>query len=129
LSDVEIFSKEQWEIINKRFNFLPPKEAFLFGSYLGDKLVAYAQVEIRGGIVEVRDLLVKDDMTSRGIGGELLSYVEKWAKDNGCRKSVVKTASTYDRSVNFYKKNGYKKDAVLPDYYYGCDWYYMSKEL
>jgi len=129
-ADVEEFAKEQWLINDKKFNFLPQRETFYFGSYLNEELIAYAQTEIRGGIAETRSLLVKDGLQGKGVGTQLLSYVENWAKmEKNCIKSVIKTSSAWPKSVYFYEKLGYKKDAVLPKYYYGVDWYYMSKGL
>ncbi len=129
-TDTEEFAKEQWLINDKKFNFLPQRETFYFGAYLNDKIVAYAQTEIRGGIAETRSLLVKDGLQGEGIGTKLLTYVENWAKaEKDCIKSVIKTSSAWPKSVSFYEKLGYKKDAVLLKYYYGVDWYYMSKNL
>lgn len=129
-SETEDFSKKQWPIIDKKYNFLPARETFYFGVYSDGELVAYAGTEIRGGVSETRALLVRDDLTGNGIGTKLLSYVENWAKkEKNCVKSVVKTSSAWSKSVYFYEKMGYTKDAVLPEYYYGVDWYYMSKKL
>jgi GNAT superfamily N-acetyltransferase len=127
-ADVEEFSKEQWDIINRKYNFAP-RETFLFGAYANNELAGYAKTELRGGIAETRDLLIKDNLTDHGIGTQLLNYVEGWAIRNKCKKSIIKTSSVWEKSVRFYEKNGYKKDATLPKYYYGVDWYYMSKDL
>ncbi len=128
--NTENFANEQWAINDKKFNFLPPRKTFYFASYSGGEIIAYAQTEIRGGIAETRSLLVKDGLQGGGVGTKLLGYVENWAKtEKNCVKSVIKTSSFWKKTVNFYKKMGYKKDAVLPKYYYGVDWYYMSKKL
>ena len=128
--DTEAFAKEQWATINKKYDFLPAMETFYFGVYSGEELLAYAQTEIRGGVAETRSLLVKDGLTGNGIGTKLISFIENWAKkEKQCVKLIVKTSSGWPKSVNFYIKNGYKKDAVLPKYYFGIDWYYMSNDL
>jgi len=127
--DTENFANEQWAINDKKFSFLPPKKTFYFASYSGGEIIGYAQTEIRGGIAETRSLLVKNNLQGEGIGTRLLSYVENWAKTENCVKSVIKTSSAWPKTVRFYEKMGYKKDAVLPKYYYGVDWYYMSKKL
>ena len=128
-SDVEEFSNTQWDIVNKRYNFLPSRKTFFFGVYLKEELISQAKVELRGGCVETRDLLVKDGLYGNGIGGKFLKYIELFGKNNNCTKSLIKTCSVWEKSVNFYKKNDYKIDAVLPNYYYDRDWYYMSKKL
>ena len=86
-------------------------------------------MNLRGGITEIKDVLIKDNCTGKGAGTELLKYIEKWAKEKYCRKVILKVPSVYKKSVKFYKNNGFKIDATLPKYYYGCDWYYMSKGL
>ncbi len=126
----ESFGNKQWAINDKKFNFLPSRKTFYFASYSGKEIIAYAQVEIRGGIAEIRSLLVKDGLRGSGVGTQLFSHVEAWAKiKKNCVKSVVKTSSAWPKTIHFYKKMGYKKDAVLPKYYYGVDWYYLSKNL
>jgi ribosomal-protein-alanine N-acetyltransferase len=128
--DTEAFANEQWLINDKKYNFLPQRETFYLGVYSDEKLIAYAQTEIRGGIAETRSLLVKDGLQGQGIGTQLLGYVENWAKqEKKCRKSVIKTSSGWPKTVHFYEKIGYKKDATLANYYYGVNWYFMSKEL
>jgi len=129
-ADTEEFAKEQWLINDKKFNFLPQRETFYFGVYKNEEIIAYTQTEIRGGVAETMSLLVKDGLQGEGVGTKLLSHVEGWAKsDKKCNKSVIKTSSAWPKSVHFYEKLGYKKDAVLPKYYYGVNWYYMSKDL
>jgi len=129
-SEVDDFAKEQWLINDKKFNFLPQRETFYFAVYKDGQITGYAQTEIRGGVVETRSLLVKDNLQGNGIGTKLLTHVEKWAKtEKACNKSIIKTSAAWPKSVHFYEKLGYKKDAVLPKYYYGVDWYYMSKKL
>jgi len=128
--DTGAFANEQWPINDKKYNFLPQRETFYFGVYSGGEIIAYAQTEIRGGIAETRSLLVKDGLQGQGIGTKLLQHVENWAKqEKKCRKSVVKTSSGWPKTVHFYEKLGYAKDATLSDYYYGVDWYFMSKQL
>lgn len=126
---IKNFAKTQWAIVNKRFGFLPAKKTFFFAIYYEKKLIGYAKVDIRGGLAEVRDLLIHDKFTGKGIGSKAIDYIEKWARKNKCRKVVIKTASRFTKTVNFYKKHNYRIDAILPNYYYGCDWYYMVKEL
>lgn len=129
-SDTENFSKEQWAINDKKYNFLPQRETFYFGVYSNNEIIAYAQTEIKGGIAETKSLLVKNGLTGKGVGTGLLTYVESWAKkEKKCIKSVIKTCTSWPKTVHFYEKMGYEKDVVLPKYYYGVDWCYMSKDL
>ena len=128
-SDISDFANEQWGIVNEKYNLLPPKKTIFWGIYLDNKLVGYAKVDIRGGLMEIRDLLIEDGLTGKGVGSGLIKHIEIWGKENKCKKSVLKVSSVYEKSIRFYEKNGYKKDVCLKNYYYGYDWYYMSKEL
>lgn len=127
--DVDNFAEKEWSIINEKYGLLPSKETFFFGAYSNNKLAGYARVELRGGVTEIRDILVKDELTGDGIGSELVNYIEKWAVKNKCKKVVLKAPSVFGKTIKFYKNKGYKKDATLPKYYYGHNWYYMSKKL
>ncbi len=123
------FANKEWDIVNKKHNLLPPKENYYFGVYQDNSLIAYAKIEVRDKTVEIRDILVKDDLTGRGIGTKLLNHIEEWGKVKDCNKVVLKVPSVYDKTIKFYIKQCYSKDATLLKYYYGCDWYYMSKKL
>jgi ribosomal protein S18 acetylase RimI-like enzyme len=56
---------------------------------------------------------------ARGLGGELLRYVEGDVRDQGGRILLIETSSLphYELTRRFYVKHGYDKVAVLPDYY------------
>lgn len=127
--EIKNFAKKEWAVINKRFNFIPFRKTFFFATYLDKKLVGYAKVHIMGGLAEIAHIIIKDEMTDLGIGSKIMSFIETWAKKKNCRKIVLETAEKYKKTIKFYKKHGYKIDAVLPNYYYGCDWYYMSKDI
>ncbi len=129
-SKVKEFGDKQWKVVNRRFGLLPAKKTFFFVAYSKKKIVGYTKIEIiRGGLLEIRDLLVHDKFTGKGIGSEIIEYIEKWAKKNRCKKAVLKVPSVYKESIKFYKKHGYRKDVTLSNYYYDYDWYYMTKSL
>lgn len=129
ITDINKFAKEQWKIVNKKYCLLPPKKIFFFGVFSRNKLLAYAKIELRGGVMEIRDILVKNELTNNGIGSELIDYIEKWAIKNKCKKVVLKVPSVFIKTIKFYRNKRYKKDVVLSKYYYGHDWHYMSKDL
>jgi GNAT superfamily N-acetyltransferase len=127
--DVKSFSKKEWAIVNRRFNFIPFKRVFFFGIFEKNKLQGYAKIDLMGGITEIRHLIIRNKNTNMGFGSRLITYIENWAKKKKCRKLVLKTASPYKKTIKFYKEHGFNIDAILHKYYYDCDWYYMIKNL
>jgi ribosomal protein S18 acetylase RimI-like enzyme len=55
----------------------------------------------------------------RGVGPKLLRAVEEVVKNEGGRLVVIETSSRpdYARARRFYERSGYKKTAVLDDFY------------
>lgn len=55
----------------------------------------------------------------RGIGGQLLAFVERDIRDRGGRLLLIETSSTphYEPTRRFYFKNGYSLAATIPDFY------------
>jgi GNAT superfamily N-acetyltransferase len=65
-------------------------------------------------------IAVRKDIQARGIGTELLRYVEKDVREqHQGRVLFIETGSLphYEKTRRFYIKNNYEKHAVLKDYY------------
>lgn len=62
---------------------------------------------------------VHKDYRNQGIAQALLNEMEKFVKGNGGRYIHVLTCDidSYAPARNFYEKNGYKRVAVIPNYY------------
>ena len=58
----------------------------------------------RGEIIE---LIVTKKTRCKGIGKELMKYMEKYFKDNNCEYVLVDVFAYNDIGINFYQKNGY----------------------
>ncbi len=56
---------------------------------------------------------------ARGVGSELLRYVEEDIRRAGGRQLLIETSSLphYELTRRFYLKHGYEKACVQPDYY------------
>lgn len=66
---------------------------------------------INEDVAEVKRMFSKDK--SKGVGGEILSYLEKEAYNMGYSKIWLETRIINERAVEFYKKRGYHQ---IPNY-------------
>jgi ribosomal protein S18 acetylase RimI-like enzyme len=64
-------------------------------------------------------IAVSRQTQARGLGSELLRFVEDDIRQLGGRLLVIETSSTppYDPTRRFYLKHGYDQSATLPDFY------------
>lgn len=66
---------------------------------------------VRGKHIYVDDLISSESVRSKGLGSELLKYVEGVAKELNCTTLRLCTGIENDRGVKFYEKNGWTKRA------------------
>lgn len=73
----------------------------------------------RGYEMDSDYLAVHKNYRLKGIANNLLKEVEKYVKNKNGRYLHILTCNipSYIPANNFYKKNGYKKVAEIPDYY------------
>jgi ribosomal protein S18 acetylase RimI-like enzyme len=64
-------------------------------------------------------IVVRTDLRGRGVGANLLKFVEADAYECGARVLFVETSSLphYDPTRRFYLKHGYHEEARLRDFY------------
>lgn len=55
----------------------------------------------------ISDLVVADGMDGKGIGGHLLAFAERWAKDHGCRHLTLGVFPGNARAIALYERNGF----------------------
>ncbi|WP_206203837.1 GNAT family N-acetyltransferase [Thermococcus sp. 21S9] len=66
-------------------------------------------------------MAVRRELRGKGIGTELLHFVEKWAKERDFELLVVKTSGDlsykpYDETRRFYERRGFVKIALIEPY-------------
>ena len=66
---------------------------------------------------EIYWIAVKKQEQGKGIGGKMVTFIEKYARKLGFRKVCVYTGKVMKEAQNFYRKFGYKKVNEFPDYY------------
>ncbi len=72
-------------------------------------------------------LWVRPDWRRRGIGGGLVTFMERAATKRGAHAAHV---NTFDfQALDFYKRLGYSVFGQLPNYPMGHDLYYLTKRL
>lgn len=108
---------EMKKYIIKRFN---KKRELFFGYKETNKLVGYITlIPYFPGYkhCEVYWLAVKKKFQKRGIGKELMKFIEKYAKKNRFRKVCLYTGEEMKEAQKFYEKIGYKFVNKFPEYY------------
>ena len=50
---------------------------------------------------------IKPEMTGKGVGRNMLSLIENYAKQNGIKKLVVDISDENEKSIAFHKKQGF----------------------
>jgi len=64
-------------------------------------------------------IAVNPQVQSKGIGSELIKYIEKHIKENGGKLILIETSGkpSYEKERNFYEKNLYIKITEIKDFY------------
>ncbi|WP_179413314.1 GNAT family N-acetyltransferase [Mucilaginibacter sp. E4BP6] len=58
--------------------------------------------------VEIKRMYVDPDLRGRGIASTILNELEKWAKENGFKYTVLETGLKLDDANALYRKQGYE---------------------
>ncbi len=71
--------------------------------------------------LEILWLAVRRELRGKGIGTEMLRFVERWAEERNFEILVVKTSGDlsykpYDETRRFYEKNGFVRIALIDPY-------------
>ncbi|MBW1299014.1 GNAT family N-acetyltransferase [Aquimarina litoralis] len=71
------------------------------------------------GTYNLYAIAVRKDQQGKGIGKEMMEYIENELKENKCRILIVETSGKPDFALTreFYLKCNYTKQAVIPEFY------------
>ena len=75
--------------------------------------------------IEIEYIIVSEVYRKKGIGSKLLLEIEKENINN----ITLEVRESNMAAINFYKKNGYKIEAIRKNYYGNEDGYLMMKEI
>lgn len=113
-----------------RFNYQITKETFKNPFF---KSLVYVDKCIKGIIIydllydriEIEYIIVDNYYRKRGIGTILLKEIEK----SNVNSISLEVRESNKSAIEFYKKNGYKIEAIRKNYYTDENGYLMLKEL
>lgn len=88
------------------FTFVATQDNEVVGM-IGTRLIHY--YEGNGVTVQISIVVVKEDFQGKGIGNELLGFIENWAKEKGANSLYLTSGIKPERikAHEFYKKNGF----------------------
>ena len=82
--------------------------------------IAYCAPErLTEGTFNLYAIAVRKEHQGKGIGKEMMNYIENRLKQNGARVLIVETSGKpeYQKTRDFYLKCNYIKQAVIPEFY------------
>ena len=82
--------------------------------------ICYGSTPMTQGTFDLYWIAVDPDFQEQGVGSKLLRFLEEMVKAEGGRLILADTSTIphYEKTQNFYLKNGYKEMARIPDYYH-----------
>jgi ribosomal protein S18 acetylase RimI-like enzyme len=92
----------------------------------------YGPTPLTQGTYDLYWIVVSPEAQQKGWGRSLLEQVERDVVERGGRMLLIETSSQeiYGRAVDFYRRNGYRQEARIRDFYrIGDDKLIFSKEL
>ncbi|NJE41637.1 N-acetyltransferase [Thermococcus sp. GR6] len=88
----------------------------------GSKILGFITLKpLNEKALEILWMAVKREKREKGIGSELLAFIEGWALEKGFEVLVVKTSGDlsykpYDETRKFYEKRGFVRVALIDPY-------------
>ena len=96
----------------------------------GNRIVGFILAETNPPLAHIITLDVAESHRRSGLGSSLLMEMEKHFRFHGVRAVLLETAVHNEPAIAFWRKHGYREEAVLKRYYLGkLDAYEMRKIL
>jgi GNAT superfamily N-acetyltransferase len=82
--------------------------------------ICYGPTPMTQGTFDLYWIAVDPDFQKQGVGSKLIGFLEEWVKTRGGRMILADTSTIphYEKTQNFYLRNGFQEVARVPDYYY-----------
>ena len=130
-SKATVFNESEWDAVNDvhfgkgiRWN----EKAFRFKSTENGKTVGLIFGKHESGTVYVSNIIVAKDQRRKGIGTKLMQKAEEFGKKFGDHKIWLITGVHYSEDP-FFKKLGFKRQAILPNHYFHKNFIVYTKEI
>ena len=96
----------------------------------GGKIVGFLLSEENSPLAHIVTLDVAESHRRHGVGTELLRESEAHLAFRGVRTVLLETSTANEAGIAFWERHGYRKEAVLKNYYPGkLDAFEMRKKL
>ena len=122
LDSIELFPSEMLDDMISDYFKNPETEEIWFTALEGKKPISIgfcAPEKLTEGTYNLYAIGVRSDIQGKGIGSEMMNYIESHLKKNGHRILIVETSGTDDFRLTrkFYENLNYTKEAVIRDFW------------
>lgn len=111
--------EEHWGWLNKNLNTdlndiaSSYKQDIFLTAWIDDTLIATGAAKIQeNGIAQIVRMSVLKQHRSKGIGQQLLNSLTCEVSKIGIKKIILETTTEWEKVVQFYLKNGFKKTNI-----------------
>jgi ribosomal-protein-alanine N-acetyltransferase len=110
--------------------FLAQPGAECLVATIDDKIAGFLLSEENPPLAHIITLDVAEAQRRHGVGTQLVGESEAHLRFRGVRTVLLETATTNHPGIAFWQRHGYRKEAVLKNYYPGrLDAFEMRKQL
>ncbi len=122
LGTIELFPPEMLDDMINDFLTNPETNAIWFAAEQEAELLALAycdQEMLTEGTFNLYAIGVRADLQSRGIGAQMMQYLEAYLQERKHRILIVETSGspTFAATRRFYEKIGYTQEARIRDFW------------
>ncbi len=122
LDSIDLFPSEMLEDMISDYFSNADSEDIWFAAIKNEKpiSIAYCAPEkLTQGTFNLYAIGVRGDIQGKGIGTQMMTYIEHHLKQNGQRILIVETSGTQDFQLTrkFYENLNYTKEAVIRDFW------------
>jgi len=122
LNSIELFQAEMLEDMIADYFNNPKTKDIWFTALQNNQPIAIAfcaPEKLTEGTYNLYAIGVKNEIQGKGIGSQMMAYIEKHLKQNGNRILIVETSGSkeYQLTRKFYKNLNYTKEAVIREFW------------
>jgi len=127
--DIRGFTGSNWRVFNEEIGWNFNEEKEFFAVFKENRIVGAARCCVRGGLMQLKSIIVNREFRGQGVGTILLEQIEQSARKNNCPKIILETSAKHQDAIEFYLRRGYQIVATRGEWFFGADWYSLEKLL